>query len=172
MFSFTYKGHFAAQTRLWSHCEHACGKQAHGCVCVSAAVQCEVCTQTPQACDCQSYDSFKNSWLSSTAIIPSLPLPLSTPSTALTSSLSNSCSFFPLLWKSISISEQVRLPFFPLHFLAVSSSPLSPLFLLIPDSCWPHHIYLPLSSFSCLVPCFSISHSVFLCFAAVISSQK
>lgn len=93
---------------------HVANRHTDVCVCVSAAVQCEVCTQTPQACDCQSYDSIENSWLSSTAIIPSLPLPLSTPSTALTSSLSNFCSFFPLLWKSISISEQVPSSIFSL----------------------------------------------------------
>lgn len=88
--------------------------------------------------------------------------------------------------------------FIPLQFLQLFSSPLKIYFYIrtsavfhfflsiflqfplphyLPSfssflTCWPHHIYLPLSSFSCLVPCFSISHSVFLCFAAVISSQK
>lgn len=40
---------------------HVPNRHTDVCVCVSAAVQCEVCTQTPQACDCQSYDSFENS---------------------------------------------------------------------------------------------------------------
>lgn len=89
--------------RLWAWvCLNA---YTGGCVClsvcvrVSAAVQCEVCTQRPAACDCQSYDSFGNSWSSSTAITPSLPHSASLPSsTTPTSSLSISCSFLsPLI---------------------------------------------------------------------------
>lgn len=89
--------------RLWAWvCLNA---YTGGCVClsvcvrVSAAVQCEVCTQRPAACDCQSYDSFGNLWSSSTAITPSLPHSASLPSsTTPTSSLSISCSFLsPLI---------------------------------------------------------------------------
>lgn len=40
------------------------------CVRAVAALQCEVCTQRTAACDCQSYDSFKNSWSSSVVTLP------------------------------------------------------------------------------------------------------
>lgn len=41
------------------------------CVRAVAAVQCEVCTQRTAACDCQSYDSFRNSWSSNVVTLPS-----------------------------------------------------------------------------------------------------
>lgn len=68
----------------WRSCSHSDSEivnSLHGCVClpvcvcVSTAVQHEVCTQEPAACDCQSYDPFRNSWASSTAIIASPPSP-------------------------------------------------------------------------------------------------
>lgn len=40
------------------------------CVRAVAALQCEVCTQRTAACDCQSYDSFRNSWSSSVVTLP------------------------------------------------------------------------------------------------------
>lgn len=42
------------------------------CVRAVAALQCEVCTQRTAACDCQSYDSCRISWSSSTVTLPSL----------------------------------------------------------------------------------------------------
>lgn len=65
------------------------------CVCVracaSAAVQCEVCTQSPAACDCQSYDSSPE-LVTEQHCNQSLPHSLAC-STTPTSSLSSSCSF-------------------------------------------------------------------------------
>lgn len=105
-------------------------------MCAFAAVQCEVCTQRPAACDCQSYDSFGNSWASSSAIIASLPL-----SARPTSSLSNSCSLLPLFFNTY-IDFLIRfvslfiplysLPFFIQLFLAHSICPIPvSLFLIL-----------------------------------------
>lgn len=97
------------------------------CVCVSA-VQCEVCTQRPAACDCQSYDSFRNSWSSSTATIPSLPFSFP--------------QLFPSFNSSISVQNQqclLQLALFPWIY-SLPAPDQTPYF-----HSWlsPKHLYIP-----------------------------
>ena len=103
---------------LWSHSD---SERACVCVCtwvcVSTAVQCEVCTQRPAACDCQSYDSFGNSWASSAAIIAcpppslSLPLPLKLHPSLIPAAFSPLMHLFLSLTRFVSSSSSLSLHF-------------------------------------------------------------